>query len=131
MQSPRGQARLWDHRKTLFDLSVAICSQTAYGAGSRVAIPKGDRGGDGAVSDDGGHLKVYAEDRDAHRPVDAVPEELRRTHPRRYLQGFTVFFTGGKSTIANVLYVKSLEMSGLRVTLLDGDIVRKPTTNDR
>ena len=36
-----------------------------------------------------------------------VVEELRRTHPPRHRQGFTVFFTGlsgsGKSTIANAL----------------------------
>jgi sulfate adenylyltransferase len=44
-------------------------------------------------------------------------------------QGFTVFFTGspgsGKSTIANALMVKLMEMGGRPVTLLDGDIVRK------
>ena len=40
-----------------------------------------------------------------------------------------MFFTGlsgsGKSTIANVLLVKLLEMGGRPVTLLDGDLVRK------
>ena len=58
-----------------------------------------------------------------------VVEELRRSHPPRSSQGFTVFFTGlsgsGKSTIANVLLVKFLEMGGRPVTLLDGDLVRK------
>jgi sulfate adenylyltransferase len=57
-----------------------------------------------------------------------VADELRRTHPPRSQQGFTVFFTGlsgaGKSTIANALRVKFLEMGGRPVTLLDGDIVR-------
>jgi len=57
-----------------------------------------------------------------------VMEELRRTYPARSSRGFTVFFTGlpssGKSTIANVLMVKLLEMGGRPVTLLDGDIVR-------
>ncbi len=57
-----------------------------------------------------------------------VGEELRRTHPPRHRQGFTVFFTGlsssGKSTVANVLMVKLLESGGRPVTLLDGDIVR-------
>lgn len=57
-----------------------------------------------------------------------VIEELRRTHPPRSQQGFTVFFTGlpssGKSTLANVLLVKLLEIGGRPVTLLDGDIVR-------
>ncbi len=57
-----------------------------------------------------------------------VARELRRSHPARSRQGFTVFFTGlsgaGKSTIANVLLVKFLEAGGRPVTLLDGDIVR-------
>jgi sulfate adenylyltransferase len=57
-----------------------------------------------------------------------VIAELTRTHPPKSNRGFTVFFTGlpssGKSTIANVLLVKLLEMGGRPVTLLDGDIVR-------
>ena len=63
-----------------------------------------------------------------------VVEELRRTHPPRHRQGFTVFFTGlsgsGKSTIANALMVKLLEMGGRAVTLLDGDIVRKHLSSE-
>ncbi len=63
-----------------------------------------------------------------------VVAELRKTHPPRHRQGFTVFFTGlsgsGKSTIANALLVKFLEMGGRRVTLLDGDIVRKHLSSE-
>ncbi len=63
-----------------------------------------------------------------------VAHELRRTHPPRHEQGFTVFFTGlsgsGKSTVANVLRVKLLEMGGRPVTLLDGDIVRKNLSSE-
>jgi sulfate adenylyltransferase len=63
-----------------------------------------------------------------------VAEELRRTYPPRYKQGFTVFFTGlsgsGKSTIAKVLLIKLLEMGGKPVTLLDGDIVRKNLSSE-
>ena len=63
-----------------------------------------------------------------------VVTELRRTYPPRHMQGFTVFFTGlsgsGKSTIANVLLVKFLEMGGRPVTLLDGDIVRKNLSSE-
>ncbi len=63
-----------------------------------------------------------------------VAEELRRTHPPRTQQGFTVFFTGlsgsGKSTIANALLVKLLEMGGRPTTLLDGDIVRKNLSSE-
>jgi len=63
-----------------------------------------------------------------------VVEELRRTRPARSKQGFTVFFTGlsgsGKSTIANALMVKLMEMGGRPVTLLDGDIVRKNLSSE-
>ncbi len=63
-----------------------------------------------------------------------VAVELRKTHPPRSAQGFTIFFTGlsgsGKSTIANVLMVKLLEMGGRPVTLLDGDIVRKHLSSE-
>jgi len=54
--------------------------------------------------------------------------------PPRSRQGFTVFFTGlpssGKSTLANVLMVKLLQMGGRPVTLLDGDIVRKHLSSE-
>ncbi len=64
----------------------------------------------------------------------AVAAELRRSYPPRSKQGFTVFFTGlsgsGKSTIANVLLVKLLEMGGRPVTLLDGDLVRKHLSSE-
>ncbi|HEU4617294.1 MAG TPA: bifunctional sulfate adenylyltransferase/adenylylsulfate kinase [Gammaproteobacteria bacterium] len=63
-----------------------------------------------------------------------VVAELRRTHPPRHEQGFTVFFTGlsgsGKSTIANALMVKLMEMGGRPVTLLDGDVVRKHLSSE-
>ena len=63
-----------------------------------------------------------------------VALELRRSHPPRRHQGFTVFFTGlsgsGKSTIANALLVKLLEIGGRSVTLLDGDLVRKNLSSE-
>jgi sulfate adenylyltransferase len=63
-----------------------------------------------------------------------VAAELQRRHPPRHRQGFTVFFTGlsgaGKSTVANALLVKFLEMGGRPVTLLDGDIVRKNLSSE-
>jgi sulfate adenylyltransferase len=63
-----------------------------------------------------------------------VVRELRRSYPPRQQQGFTVFFTGlsgsGKSTIANALRVKFLEMGGHQVTLLDGDLVRKHLSSE-
>ena len=63
-----------------------------------------------------------------------IIEELRKMYPPRHKQGLTIFFTGlsgsGKSTIANALLVKLLEIGGRRVTLLDGDVVRKNLSSE-
>jgi sulfate adenylyltransferase len=63
-----------------------------------------------------------------------VIAELRKAYPPRNRQGFTVFFTGlsgaGKSTIARALTVRLMEMDGRRVTLLDGDIVRRHLSSE-
>ncbi|HSG65874.1 MAG TPA: bifunctional sulfate adenylyltransferase/adenylylsulfate kinase [Gammaproteobacteria bacterium] len=63
-----------------------------------------------------------------------VIDELRRTHPPRHRQGFTVFFTGlsgsGKSTVANALMIKLMELGGRQITLLDGDVVRKHLSSE-
>ncbi|WP_376696649.1 bifunctional sulfate adenylyltransferase/adenylylsulfate kinase [Wenzhouxiangella sp. EGI_FJ10305] len=63
-----------------------------------------------------------------------VVAELRRTHPPRAKQGVTIFFTGlsgsGKSTVANALQVKLMELGGRQTTLLDGDIVRKNLSSE-
>ena len=64
----------------------------------------------------------------------SVIAQLRRCYPPRHEQGFTVFFTGlsgsGKSTVANALRVKLMEMGDRPVTLLDGDIVRKNLSSE-
>jgi sulfate adenylyltransferase len=63
-----------------------------------------------------------------------VITELRRTYAPRSKQGFTVFFTGlpssGKSTLANVLITKLMEIGGRPTTLLDGDLVRKHLSSE-
>src|SRR5262245_49813296 len=63
-----------------------------------------------------------------------VITELRGSFPPRSKQGFTIFFTGlsgsGKSTIANILLAKLLELGTRPVTLLDGDIVRKHLSSE-
>jgi sulfate adenylyltransferase len=63
-----------------------------------------------------------------------VADELRRTYRSRRQQGFTVFFTGlsgaGKSTILQILQVKLLERGERRVTVLDGDLVRKNLSSE-
>ena len=63
-----------------------------------------------------------------------VVAELKKSRVPRHRQGFTVFFTGlsgaGKSTIANALVGKIREVTNRRVTLLDGDIVRKNLSSE-
>jgi sulfate adenylyltransferase len=62
-----------------------------------------------------------------------VARELRRALPSRAVRGVTIFFTGlsgsGKSTIAGILAQK-LAGTGRRVTLLDGDVVRKHLSSE-
>ena len=57
-----------------------------------------------------------------------VQAELKKAYPPLNRRGFTVFFTGlsgsGKSTVANALMVKLMELGGRPCTLLDGDVVR-------
>jgi len=64
----------------------------------------------------------------------SVIEQLRQSFPPRSRQGFTIFFTGlsgsGKSTIANILVGKLMELGTRPVTLLDGDIVRKNLSSE-
>ncbi len=63
-----------------------------------------------------------------------IVEELRKAHPPKHKQGFTVFFTGlsgsGKSTVANALMIKLLEEGSRPVTLLEGDIVRRNLSSE-
>ena len=63
-----------------------------------------------------------------------VIDELRKRYPPRHEQGVAIFFTGlsgaGKSTIANALLVKLMENGDRRVTLLDGDLVRKNLSSE-
>ncbi|TQV77045.1 bifunctional sulfate adenylyltransferase/adenylylsulfate kinase [Aliikangiella marina] len=63
-----------------------------------------------------------------------VVSELRKRYPARHKQGLTVFFTGlsgsGKSTIANALLTKLMEMGDRSITLLDGDVVRKHLSSE-
>ena len=63
-----------------------------------------------------------------------IIQELRKMYPPKHQQGFTIFFTGlsgsGKSTIANALLVKMLENGQRRVTILDGDVVRKNLSSE-
>lgn len=63
-----------------------------------------------------------------------IVDELKKVYLPRAEQGLTVFFTGlsgsGKSSIANALLVKMMEMGGRPITLLDGDIVRRHLSSE-
>jgi len=100
-------------------------------------VPEDEAKGRKSLNVSGTELRqLLAEGRDipAWFTFPEVVKELRRTHPPRKEQGFTVFFTGlsgaGKSTIANGLLVKLLEVGGRPVTLLDGDGVRKHLSSE-
>jgi len=96
-------------------------------------VPEGKR----ALNISGTELRArLAEGRDIPEwfTFPEVATELRRSYPPRKLQGFTVLFSGlsgsGKSTIANALMSKFLEMGGRPVSLLDGDLVRKHLSSE-
>ncbi len=63
-----------------------------------------------------------------------IVEELKKICKPRSSQGFTIFFTGlsgsGKSTMANAVLVKMMEMGGRPITLLDGDVVRQNLSSE-
>ena len=60
----------------------------------------------------------------------AAPHATRRAGSRASRSSSPGLSGAGKSTIANVLLVKFLEMGGRPVTLLDGDIVRKNLSSE-
>jgi sulfate adenylyltransferase len=66
--------------------------------------------------------------------VPGVAAELQRLFPPRGVRGMTVFFTGfsgsGKSTIANAVRARLLARGERRVTLLDGDLVRRNLSSE-
>jgi sulfate adenylyltransferase len=63
-----------------------------------------------------------------------IAEDVKAVYPPAHMQGFTVFFTGlpasGKSTLANLLISRLMELDGRHVTLLDGDLVRKHLSSE-
>jgi len=63
-----------------------------------------------------------------------VVEILREAHPPNHKKGLTIFFTGlsgsGKSTIANALCEKLMELQSRRVSILDGDYMRKLVSSE-
>jgi sulfate adenylyltransferase len=58
-----------------------------------------------------------------------VVSQLRGAYPPKHAQGFTLLLTGlpsaGKTTLAHALHTRFMEMGGRRVSVLDGDPMRK------
>src|SRR5437763_5748607 len=115
-----------------FRMLVYVANLDAYYPEDEV--PEGKR----ALNISGTELRArLAEGRDIPEwfTFPEVATELRRSYPPRKLQGFTVLFSGlsgsGKSTIANALMSKFLEMGGRPVSLLDDDLVRKHLSSER
>ncbi|MCP5081515.1 MAG: bifunctional sulfate adenylyltransferase/adenylylsulfate kinase [Alphaproteobacteria bacterium] len=96
-------------------------------------LPAGETGQDIAFTELRRRLQEGLEIPEWFSPPEII-EHLRRKYPPRHEQGFTVFFTGlsgsGKSTVANALQVKLMEMGDRPVTLLDGDVVRKNLSSE-
>ena len=131
------QELLQEHGEEL-DISMVPFQLMVYAENRAEYIPIGQKTDDDSVLNISGtelrrRLQEGLEIPDWFSFPDVVAE-LRRTHPPRHKQGFTVFFTGlsgsGKSTIANALMVKLMEMGGRPVSLLDGDIVRKNLSSE-
>jgi len=63
-----------------------------------------------------------------------VVKILRHAHPPNHQKGLTIFFTGlsgsGKSTIANALCERLMEIQDRRVSILDGDYMRKLVSSE-
>ena len=101
-------------------------------------VPRSEISGDGPVKTLSGTelrtlLRSGLEIPDWFTFEEAI-EELQNAYPPRHKQGFTVFHTGlsgsGKSTVAQVLIARFLEMGDRPVTLLDGDIVRRHLSSE-
>lgn len=131
------QELLQEHQEEL-DISMVPFRMMVYAENKAQYIPMEEATDDDSVLNISGtelrrRLQEGLEIPDWFSFPDVVAE-LRRTHPPRHKQGFTVFFTGlsgsGKSTIANALMSKLMEIGGRQISLLDGDIVRKNLSSE-
>jgi sulfate adenylyltransferase len=89
---------------------------------------------DAAPTDDAGLVVVRLPFTPTATLPTAVAAELARLNPPPERVGLTVFFTGfsgsGKSTVAKALAARLLEIGPRRVTLLDGDVVRRHLSSE-
>ncbi len=135
---PYDAQRLMTEFETELDITMVPFRNVVYVEDRARYLPQDEVGEDARTLDISG-TELRRRLRDGLEIPDwfSFPEvvtELRRTHPPRHTQGFTVFFTGlsgsGKSTAANALMVKLMEMGGRQVSLLDGDVVRKHLSSE-
>jgi sulfate adenylyltransferase len=130
--------------RDLFDAHQAELGVSAVSFGEMLHLPDEDRcvrlPPDGSTTRDtmlsigGSAPRRRSPENDLSVDMSAVDAAERRVGRAGSPQGITVFFTGlsgaGKSTVANVLLIKLLEMGDRVVTLLDGDIVRKHLSSE-
>ncbi len=113
------------------DIKLLECELPVYVEARGEFIAKTELGDDEPVNFDNDEF-YHRLDRDLEIPewfsFPEVVAEVRSAYPPLSQRGLTLFFTGlsgsGKSTIANAVLAKLLEIGGRQVSLLDGDVVR-------
>jgi len=135
---PDEARRVLEEHASELGIAMVPYREMVYLESRRAFVPRAElQPGEPPVTVTGAEIRARL---DEGRPLPpwftfpGVERELRRRHPPRAEQGFTVFLTGlsgaGKSTIANALRVKLLELGGRGVALLDGDLVRKHLSSE-
>jgi sulfate adenylyltransferase len=135
---PRAAQELLKHYEAELGMETVPLPNLVYSKARARYLPAEDlQPGDDALAVDDTQLRAHLDEGSELPDWFTFPEvakELFRSYPARAKQGFVVFFTGlsgsGKSTIANALRIKLMELGGRAITLLDGDLVRKHLSSE-
>lgn len=135
---PRAAQELLTHYEAELGMETVPLPNLVYSKARARYLPAEDlQPGDDALAVDDTQLRAHLDEGSELPDWFTFPEvakELFRSYPARAKQGFVVFFTGlsgsGKSTIANALRIKLMELGGRAITLLDGDLVRKHLSSE-